>query len=334
MKKIILTLFILLSSTLSFATEKYHYVFPRPYEVEAKLGKIAKYVHVVGETVWQFPKVYFFYTLSGEPISTFLFAVYEFGKTPGMVLAQSFADLNLRYQFKQRKLLNQLSKIKGITDIRMVTTKKLKYEGFIASEQNNKGLIFIETDHPLNTEELSKLSIENMGGPIEITDLEKSKIKLNVAINGQQYGMDYFPSLKDIFSKPEIPENVLASWQEEIDKAVEEKKLYKKQNEGKMKAFLTGLVERHEELEIVASLEIPNQTPRRLGAIASGNNAINIVKETFIEKLIKKIKRSKKASSKKVPLTSTKIIRGNDSGEGNCASKLIKFIRMETIRVR
>jgi hypothetical protein len=221
--------------------------------------------------------------------------VFEMSKVTTSVTMATAGLLQIKYKFKENSELNKMREIPGAQKIHVLTGSNLEMQaGFIASKQNSRGTVFLETEEPL--EDLLKDPQwraanwqERWGSAVPISDFEKTKIQLQLKVNGQLQGTIWEPSLADLFGKKKLPPVLLQEWAEAAGKPVKNLPLWKKiiQHGG------------HVDLEIEGKMIMENGESHSLGAMMTGKTVKKFLGKTIVQKILAKLRLDKIG---KVPL--------------------------------
>ena len=234
------------------------YLLSKPVDSDVALGPLARIAHPVIVASSILLKAAVLYTHTGEPLSLVSLLAYEILKSPAALAADSSVDISVRQWWRKRAMLQEVAKIPGVARILVLTSGSMQFEGPLASRKKNTGFIFVESDTPL---ENNAPWTEKFGQPIRIENVGDTRVQLSLKLEGEVHAVMWETTLKDIFEKQVMPENVEQAWTEGL------------QEFAAKQSFLPRYVTHSHEktgLEVDATLLLPDGEKRALGVLIQG----------------------------------------------------------------
>ncbi|MBI3542575.1 MAG: hypothetical protein HY075_04795 [Deltaproteobacteria bacterium] len=256
-------------SALCFGAEKqlHHYLLSKPLNYDVEIGKYAHIVHPILVAGMGIGYTAALYSRTQEPLAILSFISYEVAKFPAMLLRNSIIELSARQAIARWKKLRSISKIPGISRFSMLTASYIEREGTYFQRQRNSGYVFVESEEPLKAD---GDWIEEFGAPIEVTNLEETKLSLRLKLGEFEHEVAWETTLKDILEKKAMPEEVGKAWADYVDKLGEgrsrRERFSKKYEEG---------------LEVVTKITLPNGTSKEIGTLLQGKSVRKLLGMTL-----------------------------------------------------
>lgn len=273
------------------AAQRSLYLLSTPLKVSAELGPVAKAVHYVFEIGFHVVKALLLLKAGVPAAAVGAEFAFSMAKAPAMIGLQSMADLQARYWFKKLKTLKAVARIPGVERIAVLTGTETHFNKFLASRQDNRGLIFIESAAPLNDAAAPGLGrAPGLGKPILIADPKEAKIELSLEVEGVPHASAWTPSLQDLLDRKPIPDDVAAAWRERIREA--------KKDKPRLKRFFDFELERS--LLIRADLIDPSGLRLPMGALAQGSSAKRLLGVTRLDQAMRALKLALSPAPKQV----------------------------------
>lgn len=226
-----------------------------------ELGPVARILHYVLETGFQFVKAAIAWQATGSPAAGLGVLAIDLIKMPPMITAQSLADLSLRYWWRKLSTLRKLADTPGVTRIRVLTTGEAQFSGILARKQENTGLVFMDATGPLPA------TIQEFGAPIPVSDLDGRHVRLVMIHDGVTDIVDWKPTLAEMLSGAPIPAEIAKAWRARLDADKKDKTPLQRVFDFK----------KERELRVEAYLEDGTTGETSLGTIAFGSSVKRLV---------------------------------------------------------
>ena len=199
-----------LASPLAYCDGAKHlYLVAKPITIEAKLGTTAKVAYHALPGIESAVKVGLLYASSGQPIAAIGLGLFEGSKALLSTRIYSTLDLKARVWYSRRKPLEKLKQTPGVERMLMLTAANFKYFGIAATSVVAQSYIFLESSEPLD---LKQSWNEELGELVEVTDLDQTRVRMNLIIDGDRDPVVWNTSLHEIFEHASMPEEVAQSW--------------------------------------------------------------------------------------------------------------------------
>lgn len=214
------------------------HLLSKPMHETVELGRVARVLHYVLETAFQFVKAGLAWHATGSPTAGFGVLAFDLIKLPPMITAQSLADLNVRYWWRKLATLKRLAGTPGVTRIRVLTTGQAEFSGILARRRENTGLIFLDAEGGLPAE------VAGLGAPIPIADLGGRRARLVLTHDGVSELAFWTPSLAELLAGDPIPAEIARAWRARLDDQRKEKTPlqrifdFKKEKDLRVEAYL------------------------------------------------------------------------------------------------
>lgn len=274
------------------------HLLSKPLHETVELGPVARILHYVLETAFQFVKAGIAWHATGSPAAGLGVLAFDLIKMPPMITAQSLADLGVRYWWRKLSTLRKLADAPGVTRIRVLTTGEAQFSGILARRQENTGLIFLDADGPLPAD------VAGHGAPLPITDIGEKRVRLVLTHDGVSDLVQWTPTLAELLSGTPIPASVAAVWRARLDEDKKEKSPlrrvfdFKKEKELRVEAHLAG----------GAGGDAP------IGTIAFGRGVKRLVGLGRLDRIGALFGR--KPAERAIPLSDTTVERGGEKAGG------------------
>ena len=279
------------------------YLLSEPLEVTVKLGIVAKVLHYAIETAIQFLNAGILYWGTGNLYAACSFLAFELFKMPPTIIAQSLADLQLRYWWHKLEQLRQIAKTPGVHGIKILTTGETQFQGLVASQQQNRGLVILASAEVLAKE------IPPLGTPIVIDNLESTKLKLALMLEQKVSQTLWQPSFKDLLEGQPIPAAIADAWRKDVA------------GFHKGKSWLVRLFNYSaaQKMKITASLISDQGAQTMLGTLMQGKSIDKLLGIGSLDKILSGLKRvipgaSRNKQEKNIPLSDTMVMRKGQEG--------------------
>ncbi|MBI3554914.1 MAG: hypothetical protein HY074_01465 [Deltaproteobacteria bacterium] len=238
---------------------KHLYLVAKPITVQAKLGPVAKAAYYVLPGVDSAVKVGMLYASTGQPILAIGYGVFEGSKSLLQTRIFSTLDLRARAWFGRRAPLQKLKNTPGVERLMMLTAADFKYQGLVADRVEAQSLIFLESSEAID---LKQPWNEELGDLVEIADLEATRVRMTLAIDGDHDPLVWNTNLQDVFEHASMPEEVAHSWEVALAAHDTVQPLSKQH-----------VTKAHEDLVAVkATLVFSNGTEQELGTVMQAGN--------------------------------------------------------------
>jgi hypothetical protein len=187
------------------------YLLSKPLHETVELGPVARVLHYVLETGFQFAKAALAWRATGSPAAGLGMLAVDLIKMPPMITAQSLTDLGLRYWWRKLKTLRRLADTPGVTRIRVLTTGEAEFSGILARRKENNGLVFMDARGALPE------TIDGFGSPIPVADLAERRVRLTMTHNGTSSIVAWTPTLAELLEGRSLPPDVAAAWRARLE---------------------------------------------------------------------------------------------------------------------
>jgi len=233
------------------------HLLAKPLRETVELGIVARVLHYVLETGFQFVKAALVWQATGSVSAGLAVLAFELAKLPPMITAQSLADLQARYWWRRRSVIKELSAQPGVKAIKVLTAAHVEFSGILARRKENTGLIFVESDGGLEAE------VGRFGEPIPVSDAERTRVRLTMVQKDRSARVPWMPTLAELLAGRALPDDVAASWRTTVAE--------QKADAGWLKRVFDASKEK--DLRIEATLVGPDGAERPLGTLAMGRSA-------------------------------------------------------------
>jgi hypothetical protein len=247
----------------------------KPLEVSAKLGPVAQIGHYAFEIGFHAVKSYLLWRAGVHVAAVAAEFAWSAAKGPAMISIQSMGDLQARYWWTKLKTLKALARIPNVERIAVLTGTETHFKKVVASRQDNRGLIFLETSEPLDA-----MATRGHGTPLLIRDPRAARIKLSLEVAGQEHPSSWTPSLQDLLDRKNIPPAVAKAWRERLDEA--------KKDMTPWRRFFDLDFERN--LKVHAVLIDPSGKEMPLGALSQGQSTKHLLGITRTDQAVRWVK--------------------------------------------
>jgi hypothetical protein len=270
------------------------HLLSKPLHEAVELGPVARVLHYVLETVFQFAKAAIAWHATGSPAAGLGMLAIDLIKMPPMVTAQSLADLSLRYWWRKLSTLKRLADTPGVTRIRVLTTGEAEFSGLLARRKENTGLVFMDSNVALPP------TIPGFGVPIAVADLAGRQVRLVMIHEGIAGDIAWRPTLAELLSGVPIPSDIAAAWRARLDADKKDKTPLQRIFDFK----------KEKELRVEAHLADGAGGESPLGTIAFGRSVKNLVGLSRLDRIRALFGRA--PISRAIPLSDTMVERGGE----------------------
>lgn len=270
------------------------HLLSKPLHETVELGPLARVLHYVLETGFQFIQAGLAWQVTGSPAAGLAVLAFELIKVPPMITAQSLADLGLRYWWRKLATLRRLADTPGVTRIRVLTTGEARFSGLLAWHRENSGLVFLDASGPLPA------AIRDFGLPIEVADLAGRSVRLVLRHGGVAEHVHWTPTLAELLAGTPIPARVAEAWRAQLDADAKDKPPLRR-------VFDFG---QEKDLRVEAHLSDGAGGESPLGAIAFGRSVKRLVGLGRLDRVGALLGRAPTARA--IPLSDTTVERGGE----------------------
>ena len=165
------------------------HLLSKPLHETVELGPVARVLHYILETGFQFAKAAIAWHATGSPAAGLGILAIDLIKMPPMITAQSLADLSVRYWWRKLATLKRLADTPGVTRIRVLTTGEAEFSGILARRKDNTGLVFVDSIGSLPA------TLPGFGTPIAVADLAGRQVRLVMIHEGIAGEIAWRPTL-------------------------------------------------------------------------------------------------------------------------------------------
>ncbi len=270
------------------------HLLSKPLHETVELGPVARVLHYVLETAFQFVKAAIAWHATGSPAAGAAVLAFDLIKMPPMITAQSLADLGVRYWWRKLSTLRRLADTPGVTRIRVLTTGEARFSGILARRQENTGLVFMDAKGPLPAE------IPGFGAPIPVADLADRRVRLVLVHDGVSELSFWTPSLAELLSGTPMPADIAAAWRARLDADKKDKTPLQRIFDFK----------KEKELRVEAHLSDGAGGETSLGTIAFGRSVMRLVGLSRLDRVGALFGRA--PAGRAIPLSDTTVERGGE----------------------
>ncbi|MEQ1918697.1 MAG: hypothetical protein ABL955_05815, partial [Elusimicrobiota bacterium] len=268
------------------------HLLSKPLHETVELGPVARALHYILETGFQFVKAAIAWHATGSPAAGLGVLAVDLIKMPPMITAQSLADLGVRYWWRKLSTLKRLADTPGVTRIRVLTTGEAEFSGILARRKENTGLVFMDSMG------LLPATIPGFGAPIAVADLAGRRVRLVMIHEGIAGELSWTPTLAELLSGAPIPADIAAAWRARLDAD-------KKDKTPLQRVFD---FQKEKELRVEAHLSDGEGGESPLGTIAFGSSVKRLVGLGRLDRVGALFGR--RPAARAIPLSDTIVERG------------------------
>jgi hypothetical protein len=214
---------------------RYHYLLPNPIAATTELGKVGKVLLFGVFPGWGWiVKPYLVGWLPTHSWGAVM--AMEAGNLPGLVPSfwtQSAGYLKAKQALvTSREQLQDLSRVRGVQEIRLVTGGEFSAGGIDVSvrkkrlnvkthfsKYESQSLAFIVTDRPLDPKQLGRHWNPKWGEPILLDNLKDARLRVSLSYGDPRRttsSVFWEPTIEEIFAKDPAPSITAGQWREEL----------------------------------------------------------------------------------------------------------------------
>lgn len=246
------------------------HLLARPLRETVELGLVARVLHYVLETGFQFVKAGLLWQATGSVSAGLAVLAFELVKLPPMITAQSLADLQARYWWRRRSVMRELAAQPGVAGVKVLTAAHVEFSGILARRKENTGLIFVESEGGLEAE------VGRFGAPIAVQNAETARVRLTMVQNDRSARVPWTPTLAELLAERPLPDDVARSWRSTLAE--------RKADTGWLKRVFDFSKEK--DLRVEAALVGHDGTEQALGTLAMGRSARRLMGASALDRVL------------------------------------------------
>lgn len=246
------------------------HLLAKPLRETVELGPVARVLHYVLETGFQFAKAALVWHATGSVAAGLAVLAVELVKLPPMITAQSLADLQTRYWWRRRSVLKELAAEPGVESIKVLTTAHAEFSGILARRKENTGLIFVESEGGLGAE------VGRFGEPIPVVNADRARVRLVLVQKDRSARLPWTPTLAELLAGRPMPDDVAAFWRAMLAQ--------QKTEAGWLKRLFD--VSKEKDLRVEATLVGHTGEERPLGTLALGRSARRLMGASTLDRAL------------------------------------------------
>jgi hypothetical protein len=246
------------------------HLLAKPLRETVELGIVARVLHYVLETGFQFVKAALVWQATGSVSAGLAVLALELAKLPPMITAQSLADLHARYWWRRRSVMKELAAQPGVAGVKVLTTGHTEFSGILARRKENTGLIFVESEGGLGAE------VGRFGAPIAVANAEQARVRLTMVQKDRSARVPWTPTLAELLAGRALPDDVAQSWRAALAE--------QKADAGRLKSFFDAGKEK--DLRVEATLVGADGAEQALGTLAMGRSARRLMGASTLDRAL------------------------------------------------